>query len=147
MEIANQMAGFLGLKRVKNMSNYLGFPMNLSKKETKIFKFILDIMRTKLAGWRANMLSIASRGIFINYVMATITTYFMQCTELLVSTCKELDKLNRDFLWGSSTIKRKTYNLSWEVATLLKEKGGLSMPTSKEKIRQCLKILSREWEI
>lgn len=66
-------------------------------------------------------------------MLTTIRTYFIQCTSLPSSTCKELDKINRGFLWGSLHLKRKMHALNWETITLPKENGGLGMPIARER--------------
>lgn len=46
------------------------------------FKFILDCIQSKLAGWKANLLSLAGRIILTKSVTSTIPNYMMQCVAL-----------------------------------------------------------------
>lgn len=82
-DTVKQMVRFLGLKKVDNLSNLLGFPLSFSNKNVKSYNFILDRLRAKLMGLRAKLLSMMHRGILINSLVATIPSYFMQCTYLI----------------------------------------------------------------
>ena len=63
----------------------------------------------------------------IKSVSATIPDYYMQCHALPIKTCSAIDKLNRDFLWGSTQEKRKLHLVNWNVVTLPKLYGGLGI--------------------
>ena len=52
----------------------------------------------KLAGWKANYLSFASRAVLVKLVMSAIPNYVMQGLALLVHLCEKLDRVNRNFL-------------------------------------------------
>ena len=73
------------------------------------------------------MLSPAGRLVLIKSVSATIPDYYMQCHALPIKTCSAIDKLNRDFLWGSTQEKRKLHLVNWNVVTLPKLYGGLGI--------------------
>ncbi|PKI46327.1 hypothetical protein CRG98_033303 [Punica granatum] len=85
-------------------------------------------VRAKLAGWKSSMLSMAGRAVLINSTCAAIPSYFMQCSRLPKTTISNLDKINRDFLWGSTSDKKKLHLVSWEVITRPKSMGGLGIP-------------------
>lgn len=54
----------------------------------------------------------------------------MQCNLLLSKFCSELDRINRNFLWGNSSSCKKMHNVSWDVVTLPKHLGGLGIRKS-----------------
>lgn len=56
----------------------------------------------------------------------------MQLQSLPAHICLEIDKINRNFLWGSSNEQRKPHYLRWEIVNLPKEKGGLNIRTAKD---------------
>lgn len=121
--IAYQMATLLRLTKVKNLSNYLIFPMILSNTYSKYLNFILYSVRTKLVGWRADLLFMVDRCILVNSVTNSVLSYFMHCTSLPMSTSKDLEKININFLWESPDVNRKLHNLKWDVLTMPKDKG------------------------
>ena len=51
----------------------------------------------------------------------------MPCHALPIKTCSAIDKLNRDFLWGSTQEKRKLHLVNWNVVTLPKLYDGLGI--------------------
>ena len=77
----------------------------------------------KLAGWKAKFLFFVGRTVLVKSVMSAIPNYVMQGEALLIHLCKKLDKINRDFLWGSE--KKKLHLVGWSKIIKPKEKGGL----------------------
>ena len=45
----------------------------------------------------------------------------MQCHALPTKVCDAVDKIMRDFLWGSTEEKKKMYMVNWHVVSLPKE--------------------------
>ena len=46
---------------------------------------------------------------------------------------KGVDKLNRNFIWGSSDSKKKLHLIGWNKVTRDKEEGGLGIQAMKPK--------------
>ena len=58
----------------------------------------------------------------------------MLCRVALPShACEKLDKVNRDFLWGSSTEKRKLHLVGWSKIIRPKDEGGLNIQAVRAK--------------
>ncbi|KAL4621362.1 hypothetical protein ACB092_06G222000 [Castanea dentata] len=95
------------------------------------FDFVLDKVKKKLAGWKANLLSIAGRLVFIHASSSTIPNYVMQQASLLDKILKGIDRVNRNFLWGSSDHLRKMHWVKWDVVTKPKEMGSLGLQSAK----------------
>ena len=75
--------------------------------------------------------SLAGRLIIINSVTTAIPTHIIQCTLLPSRICMEIDKINHNFLWGNSTIKKKKINLlNWDAVTKPKFLGKLGIKKS-----------------
>lgn len=49
----------------------------------------------------------------------------MQTSVIPISVCEEAKKICRDFIWGSTSDKRKCHLVSWEKLCKPKENGGL----------------------
>ena len=88
---------------------------------------------SKLAGWKAKFLSFASRAVLIKSVMFAIPNYVMQGATLLVHVCEKLDKINRDFLWGSTNEKRRMNMVGWNKIIKSKEERGLGIQEARAK--------------
>ncbi|CAN1146372.1 Putative ribonuclease H protein At1g65750 [Linum perenne] len=55
----------------------------------------------------------------------------MQTSVLPATTCEAIDKIIRDFVWGSTEEQRKTHLIAWERVCLPKDAGGLSLKLSR----------------
>ena len=93
--------------------------------------FILDRVKQKLAGWKANPLSPASRIVLSQASSLTILSYVMQCALLPNKILEGIDKVNWNFLWGSSETVRKIHWVGWNKVTKPKKVGGLGLQSAK----------------
>ena len=92
----------LGIRETNNIGKYLGFPLKHRGVPRNPYNFIVERVMNKLAGWKAKYLSFVGRVVLIKSVMSTIPNHVMQGAVLHVHVCEKLDKINRDFLWGST---------------------------------------------
>ena len=69
----------------------------------------------------------------VKSVMSTILNYVMQATAPPTHLCEKLDKINRDFLWGSTSEKRRLHLVGWNKIIRSKERGGLGIQAAKFK--------------
>ena len=63
--------------------------------------------------------------------MAAIPNHVMQGRALPVHLCDKLDKINRDFFWGSTNEKRKLHLVGWSKIITDKENGGLGIQAAR----------------
>ncbi|CAL8132777.1 unnamed protein product [Prunus armeniaca] len=77
------------------------------------YAVIVDKVQCRLASWESHTLSMASRLTYLHDVTSAIPIYTMQTVDLPMSTCNQLDKLNRNFLWGYTELwwsrRKKTH--------------------------------------
>ena len=66
---------------------------------------MLEKVKKKLAGWKANLLSMASRAILIQDSTSAIPAYVMQNNLLPGKILDGIDRVNRNFLWNSTSTK------------------------------------------
>lgn len=67
---------------IDELGNYLGVPLVYDKLCNSMFDLLVNKIRVKLAQWKASCLSLASRIILAQSVLAAIWTYFMQTMRL-----------------------------------------------------------------
>ena len=79
------------------------------------------------------MLSLVGRFVLIQASLATIPAYVMQCTYLPGRILDGLDRVNRNFLWGSSKAAKKMHWVGWDKVIKSKEEGGLGLQSAKGK--------------
>ena len=125
------LSDILGFQSTPNLGKYLGFPIKHRGASNQDFNFVLDKVKKKLAGWKANLLSLARRSVLIQASTSAIPTYVMQCNQLLGKILDGIDQVNQNFLWNSSTNKKSMHWVGWKKVTTPKNVGGLSIQAAK----------------
>ena len=125
------LCDILGFASTASLGKYLGFSIKHPGATTQEFNFILDRIKKKLFGWKANMLSLAGRAVLIQASSSTIPSYVMQGTYLPGRILDGINRVNRNFLWGSLETTRKIHWFGWQKVTNSKEEGGLSLQEVK----------------
>lgn len=113
------------------MGKYLDFSLKHSGSQGQDFGFVLDRVKKKLAGWKASLLSMAGKMVLIQAFSSTIPTYVMQNVQLPEKILKGIDRVNKNFLWGSTDNSRKMHWVNWEKVTTPKDLGGLGLQKTK----------------
>ncbi|GKV33503.1 hypothetical protein SLEP1_g42009 [Rubroshorea leprosula] len=72
----------LGFAETNSFGKYLGIPITPKKVSKKDCPFIMDKVKAKLAGWKANMFSLAGRATLTSSVLSTIPNYYMQAERI-----------------------------------------------------------------
>ena len=73
----------LGFASTSYLGKYLGIPIRQLGMFSREYNFILDRVKQKLLGWKANLLSLAGRAMLIQVSSAAIPSYVMQCAAFL----------------------------------------------------------------
>ena len=123
----------LGIQATSQLGKYLGFPLKHKGTGRNQYNFVVDRIISKLAGWKSKLLSFASRTVLVKWVMTAIPNYVMQGIDLPSHLCSKIDKINRDFLWGSTEEKRKLHLVGWSKVIKSKEGGGLGIQAARAK--------------
>ena len=112
--VREELSNALGYTRTADLGKYLGVPIHHEKVNRNTYKYVVDRVRSRLSGWKVHSLSLAGRNTLIKSTVTSIPNHVMQTALLPVSTCDELDRLSRDFLWGSTAENRKAHLVAWE---------------------------------
>ena len=75
VDTRGSLCDILGFRSTPNLGNYLGFPIKHHGGRNEDLNFILERVKQKLAGWKANLLSLAGRAILIQASTTTIPAY------------------------------------------------------------------------
>ena len=130
-DIRESFCDTLGFASTPNLGKYLGIPIKHPGATSQDYNFILDRVKNKLAGWKANLLSPAGRAVLIQASSSTIPAYVMQCSLLPNRILEGIDRVNRNFLWGSTESVRKVHWVGWGKVTQPKSEGGLGLQSAK----------------
>ena len=128
----SDLCNFLGFRSTPMLGKYLGFLIK-HPGTPHDFGFILGRVQGRLAGWKANLLSFAGRLVLTQAVTTTIPNYAMQCSALPAKITSNLDRLSRNFFWGSSDNKKKLHLVGWSKVTRPKKEGGLGIQAARAK--------------
>ncbi|GMQ02192.1 hypothetical protein CsSME_00048543 [Camellia sinensis var. sinensis] len=56
----------------------------------------------------------------------------MQTSKLPQSICKQIDKINRNFLWGDLEGRKKVHLVNWKQVCKAKQEGGLGLRRAED---------------
>ena len=129
--LRHHLCGILGVSCTPNLGKYLGFPLRSNGRSTRDFDFVVEKVQAKLSSWKAKLLSPAGRVILVQSVTSAIPAYYMQNVALPIRVCSNLEKLNRDFLWGSTYDRKKMHMVSWDKVCRPRDLGGLGLYSTK----------------
>lgn len=68
-----------------------------------LYQDVIDIVASKLGGWKANYLSFASRQILAQLVFNAIPLYSIQLGIIPIRVCNKVEASIRSFLWGGDS--------------------------------------------
>lgn len=77
--------------------------------------------------WNTKYLSHSGKIVLLKSVCTPMLDFYMQSLPFPKSSCLEIDKLFRNFLWNSFQGNKKINLVSWDTVTLPVEKGGLGL--------------------
>lgn len=92
-EIKNQIGSILGVRKSNNPKKYLGLPTIVRRSKKNAFVEIKEKFIKRMKLWSVHNLSLGENEVFIKVVVQALSTYSMQCFNLLVSLCRELENL------------------------------------------------------
>ncbi|KAL5569017.1 hypothetical protein UlMin_025592 [Ulmus minor] len=115
----------MGFEHIPLTSCYLGLPLFRSQK-VKDFNFLVDYLDSKLASWKAQLLSMAGHLTLIKSVALALPIYAMHLIKVPKTICARMDARIRRFWWGSNDTNSRPLCLkAWDDIYVPKANGGL----------------------
>ena len=108
-------------------ATYLRLPLGARSNSTKVWEPMVEKFEKRLAGWKSNIISMGGRVTLLKDVCACLPVYFLSLFQIPKTVKEELDKIQRRFLWGGSSMSRKLHWVDWKSVCNLKEFGGLGI--------------------
>ncbi|MQM02922.1 hypothetical protein Taro_035693, partial [Colocasia esculenta] len=105
---------------------YLGAPLKCGRLLSSDFKFIIDKVNAKLAGWSSKVLSQAGRAVLIRAVLRSLPIYIASTVNIPKKICAMMDRLCSNFFWQGADGQKKRHWISWKQLQKLVVEGGLS---------------------
>ncbi|CAL1388618.1 unnamed protein product [Linum trigynum] len=100
-DLGRDMRNRLGFAMTQDLCRYLGVPVLHGRVKKQTYQYLLDRVDQRLAGWKAESLSLAGRVTLALYVLNGIPIYAMQTSVLHAAICDHIDRRIRGFIWGS----------------------------------------------
>ncbi|CAN1127155.1 Putative ribonuclease H protein At1g65750 [Linum perenne] len=127
-----EVVNLLGIAATPDLGRYLGVPILHGRVTKHTYDYLLDRLDSRLAGWKADNLSLAGRVSLASSVLNSLPCYVMQTASLPLSLCDKIDRKIRNFIWGSSNGVRKIHNVNWDSVCKPKKMGGLGLRSARE---------------
>ena len=93
---------------------YLGMPLGSSYKTPSIWNPILERMEKKLSGWKRLYLSKGGRLTLLKSTFSSLLTYYLFLFFISKAVASRLERIQRNFLWGSSVECFKYPLVAWK---------------------------------
>lgn len=78
-------------------------------------------------------------------VLSQMENHIIQAHKLPTSITNHIDRIQRNFLWGTTDVKRKLHTVGWKIITCKKEDGGLKI--QKSTTRNLTLITKLAWRL
>jgi hypothetical protein len=88
---------------------------------------MLEVLKKRLGSWGNKYVSLGGRIVLINAVLSSIPIFFLSYMKMPVKVWREVVKLQRNFLWGGLSLKRRISWVKWEDICRPKKEGGLGI--------------------
>ncbi|WJX55356.1 Protein DETOXIFICATION 41 [Trifolium repens] len=137
-----QMSGF---RESNQLGKYLGVPLKGRAPRREDFQYVIDQVSAKLTNWKAQHLSFAGRVTLAKSVIEAIPIYPMMTNKIPKSCLEEIQKLQRNFIWGDRDGVKKYHAIGWEKVTKPKYCGGLGLRRLDVMNQAC--ILKLGWKL
>ncbi|PWA99646.1 RNA-directed DNA polymerase [Artemisia annua] len=106
---------------------YLGVPVGCSMARCSNWNAITLSFASKLALWKARLLSVGGRLSLIKSVLGHLPTYYMSIYPMPVSFLKKLESMRNQFFLGGDSDDKKMSLVRWNRCLASKDLGGLGI--------------------
>lgn len=111
---------FLVSERSWHWGITLGVPALGRAPRRSDFCYLIERVKKKLAGWKATQLSLTGRITLAKSVLEAMPIYPMMTVQLPSACIEEVHRLQRAFIWGDTSTRRKVHKVSWSTMNLPK---------------------------
>ena len=125
------LAHLMGCRAGGLPSTYLGLPLCIGAPPNHLWTPVMERLEKRLALWKANYLSIGGSITLIKSILSNSQIYSLSLHKCPIGIIKHIEKLQRDFLWRGSEMKKKFHLVRWNLVCKSKQGGGLGIRSIK----------------
>ncbi|XP_074283765.1 uncharacterized protein LOC141608300 [Silene latifolia] len=124
-DFKEHLLNILKVQSQQNFGLYLGVPIDLGKRKTGAFQFLLDKISSKILSWGPASFSQASKLLLINSILMTSIAYVASVLPIPLQITNKINYLIDLFLWKKAKNKCAQHWLPPERLQLPMSEGGL----------------------
>ncbi|KAK2426239.1 hypothetical protein P8452_40952 [Trifolium repens] len=126
-DFLNLASGFLNCRIGQVPFIYLGLPVGANPRLASTWRPMVEVLKKRLGSWGNKYVSLGGRIVLINAVLSSIPIFFLSYMKMPGKVWREVVKLQRNFLWGGLSLKRRISWVKWEDVCRPKKEGGLGI--------------------
>ncbi|XP_038980099.1 uncharacterized protein LOC120110150 [Phoenix dactylifera] len=131
--VRQEIRGILQIPEQEGMLTYLGVPITGRRLRVAECSGLVQRVQSRLEGWRASSLSMMGRVTLVRAVLGSLPVYLMANTVVPKTILLRIERLLRDFLWGSYGGGHGVHLVAWEQVCRPTSKGGLGVQSLIER--------------
>jgi hypothetical protein len=120
-------AAFLSCRAESIPFKFLGLPVGANPRRLAMWQSVVDTRAKRLNSWSGRLLSYGGRLTLINSVLASLPLYFFSFYKAPVGVIKQLNRIQRNFIWGGGTEDKRLCWVKWDQICRPKDEGGLGV--------------------
>ncbi|KAJ9535648.1 hypothetical protein OSB04_un001197 [Centaurea solstitialis] len=127
---------------------YLGLPVGASMSRKIAWRPIVEKVRSRLASWKARIMSFGGRLTLVKSVLGSLPLYFLSLFRAPSGVIGEIERIRRNFFWGGGmgvgeiSSKKVHAWVNWESCVKSFSKGGINIGCLKD---MNLALLAKWW--
>ncbi|GAU23240.1 hypothetical protein TSUD_172690 [Trifolium subterraneum] len=106
---------------------YLGLSVGANPHVFSTWAPMLEALKRRLGAWGNRYISLGGRIVLINAVINSIPIFFLSYLKMPVKVWREVVRVQRNFLWGGLSKKRRINWVKWSDICKTKKDGGLGI--------------------
>ncbi|XP_058777002.1 uncharacterized protein LOC131651355 [Vicia villosa] len=147
LNLLRSAANFHACSVEDNNFTFLGIPIGSNPRRILFWNPLINRLKRRLNGWKGRLLSLGGRITLLKAVLSSLHIFFMSFYRALVHVCKEITRIQSNFLWSGIEDKKKIHWVRWDSLCLSLEKSGISLKLVEEfNVSLLLKLASTWWK-
>ncbi|KAJ9558860.1 LOW QUALITY PROTEIN: hypothetical protein OSB04_013474 [Centaurea solstitialis] len=112
--------------------SYLGIPVGASMSKKLNWRPVVEKVRSRLASWKARIISFGGRLTLVKSVLGSLPLYFLSLFRAPSGVISEIESIRKNFFWGGGRGGGEMLNkahawVNWDTCLKPFEKGGINI--------------------